>query len=356
MDLSNFGEVVKVPYVKNLIYEEIKQVLQINEVNNFIGNHPIGLTRQRISFLLNNDYLVCEKSDGIRVMLLFYKKTLFLYDRTCNFYKTDYILTSDKTFLIDGELYDENESFIFAIFDLLIYESNSVLSSDLLHRLGKAKQFCNKIIPRSLLKKNGSKLESMKIKCKDMLKSYGMKSILDFIPQLKHKNDGLIFTPVNDPYFLFQRSKILKWKPPSLNTADLYIKKTRTPHVYELACDIEDFQVKLYGRRTTNREKFHIGFFYAPDEINYSDKIGEFGWDEDLEVFDLVDGTFSRGGWLFHRFRHDKTLSNNIKIVLDLFDSNKDVITSEILTEMSDQIRKNYKERECNKEAKKLKK
>lgn len=53
-----------------------------------------------------------------------------------------------------------------------------------------------------------------------MERSYGLGVVLSSIPHLKHENDGLVFTPVQVPYKPGTCSKLLKWKPPELNTVD----------------------------------------------------------------------------------------------------------------------------------------
>ena len=59
----------------------------------------------------------------------------------------------------------------------------------------------------------------------------GADIIMNEINNKIYKNDGLIFTPMNEPYPKFKKwDKLLKWKPSELNTIDFYsIKKDNPP-------------------------------------------------------------------------------------------------------------------------------
>ena len=45
----------------------------------------------------------------------------------------------------------------------------------------------------------------------------------EVVKSLTHESDGLIFTPVHDPYILGPCLKLLKWKPLEFNSADFKI-------------------------------------------------------------------------------------------------------------------------------------
>ena len=79
------------------------------------------------------------------------------------------------------------------------------------------------------LLKSFSKSKYYSINCKDYY--FGnvfsaSKKILDSVNEKTYKNDGLIFTPVNEPYPKTKKwSSLLKWKPAELNTIDFFAVK-----------------------------------------------------------------------------------------------------------------------------------
>jgi len=53
--------------------------------NTFPGMQPISLTRAVLKSL-SNEFMVCEKTDGVRFLLLAWKFTIYLVDRRFAFY------------------------------------------------------------------------------------------------------------------------------------------------------------------------------------------------------------------------------------------------------------------------------
>lgn len=319
-----------------------------DEIKEFIGSHPVTLSQETIEFLLNEDYLVCEKTDGIRLMLFVFEGLIYLYDRKNRFYQTDLIFNVPYIFLFDGEMYLEkgkDDKYIFAMFDCLIYDSKSRISTDLNKRLWYCFQF-EKIVQRGFVKrKNDSTLGNFYIIGKPMYKSYSFPQILDSISKLSHENDGLIFTPVNESYMLCERSKIFKWKPPHLNTIDFLIKKTASPGLFSLFCSVAGQQIDIMEKMRFHDTIIFFDVYFTGESADLDGKIGEFTFDFEKEVVDIDDLTLKTGGWCLHRIRSDKNTPNNIKIVLDTLDSLKESVKEEDLKAHQEQMMKNYKER-----------
>lgn len=302
------------------IYKRINDLLKIENplhAYKFIGNHPVSLTNDNIILLLKYDYMVCEKSDGVRMLCITVDKRMYLYDRKNELY--DVGDTESGNCILDGELfYDDKNILHYGIFDCLIFNDEIVCDRNLLKRLYYCEQFV----------KNVNTLIDFYVK--SMYKSYGFIEIYNQIKNLNHKNDGMIFTPVNDKYILYKRGTHLKWKPPSINTIDFRLVKVRS-NLYELRCTYK------------NNE---IVFDYYEDESDIDNKIGEFVYDKDKIVNDVENDIPKIGGWVLYKIRDDKNTPNHYRVVNNILDSLDDNLNIEELSRYYKPMRNNYKLRE----------
>lgn len=344
MFATDFGKELPEINSKQLL-KAMKYALEIkNDMNEFIGSHPVTFSKESIQHLLQEDYLVCEKSDGIRLMLFIYEGIVYFYDRKNKFYQTDLIFKAQFQFLFDGEMYLEDKTYIFAIFDTLLFDSKPRLQASLNKRLWYGFEF-EKIVQKGFIKrKNDSEFKMFHIIGKIMFKSYAFLDILNGIPLLKHENDGLIFTPVNEPYLIASRTKIFKWKPAHLNTIDFLIKKTSSPHIFGLYCAISSDQ--MGSRRSSSNSELLFDYYFTEDtSIDLDGKIGEFCYKEDQETYEFDDLAIKKGAWFLHRIRDDKNVGNNIKIVLDIVDSFRQHVDDIYLLQYQEEIKANFKKR-----------
>lgn len=313
--------------------------------DSFIGSHPISLTRAGLGTLLAEDYLVCEKSDGIRIMLIVYNMDVYLYDRNCVLFHSKYRLNVKESYFLDGEMYREEETFVFAAFDCLIFADESCTKRNLNRRLQRTFEFARKIVPSCIMQNTKMQAKSFKIIAKEMMKSYGFYQILNGIPSLRHENDGLIFTPVKDPYLLMQRTRMFKWKPPHLNTVDFYAVKLQNLAEWKLYVSVDERQF------SGNRSMYSSGLLHFANyyddlrTLGEDDFIGEFIYDTSKEVVDMSDFTVSLGGWSLHKVRTDKKEPNNIKTALNVLESVAEGIDEAELRRHWRDMTINYKER-----------
>lgn len=351
METAQFGERVD-RQTERRLFQRIEEILEIECGPDFIGSHPVSLCGGNMQNLLDSDYLVCEKSDGIRAMLFVCDKILYLYDRKNVFYRTRYALSVDEAYLLDGEIYREEGDFVFAIFDTLISKGTSQIRENLVARLDRAFAFTRGLEKsRGMLQiRSDPAHHKFRIVTKQMTKSYGFYQILDTIPSLHHENDGLIFTPVDDKYAVSARSRTLKWKPPHLNTVDFSIKRSIHPQTYDLLGVVMDNQLARGrfrgGERDSASSLRKFGTFYtAEDGEDLDGKIGEFRFDPKKEVLDHSDYSIVRGGWSLYKIRTDKTTPNNIKVIFGVLESIRENISEPILRSHWKAIAESYKKR-----------
>ncbi|KAI5169101.1 mRNA guanylyltransferase [Pancytospora epiphaga] len=351
METEQFGTKLNKEQCTSL-YQAITSILKTRKNGSeFIGSHPVSLTMSNVHLLLGCDYFVCEKTDGIRIMLLIYEKILYFYDRKNNFYRTRYAAATNDIFLFDGELYNEDKHHIFSIFDSLIIKCVDVTGLNLLDRLKGALSFTYWLAKseENLLISNIPSLLRFSIITKKMAKSHGFREVLEAIPSLDHMNDGLIFTPVNEKYTIGARSNTLKWKPPELNTIDFLIKKTEYDDIFDLFCSVALNQRPICRKRSKHdnsaQDKDNIKFasFYFPDAPgNLDNKIGEFIYDKTMKMLDPTDYGVVTGGWSLYKIRTDKNSPNNIKVIIGLIESIRDNISEKDLRDYHRKIYENY--------------
>lgn len=352
METSCFGRKIDAKD-SAILFSKIEESLKLKGgVSDFIGSHPISLSKNNISLLLNEDYLVCEKSDGIRAILLLCNNVLFFYDRKNIFYRTRYVMKWDGICMFDGEIYKEGNIYAFAIFDTLIYNNIDKTKFGLLERLDCAMKFTSHIAKTEglLQVSNDNEFYKFKMITKQMSKSYGFYQILDSIPNLGHENDGLIFTPLKDKYILSSRSRTLKWKPPQLNTVDFIIKKSPIfPYLYDLYVAVVGFQVRNPRNKITreNHQLRKFSTFFTQDESLVLDgKVGEFSYDPNIFTIDGLDYSVTKGGWSLYKIRTDKYSPNNMKVALGVLDSIKENIVESELRGYWKEMANNYKSRQ----------
>lgn len=162
-----------------------------------------------------------------------------------------------------------------------------------------------------------------------MWKPYGIAEILENeIPKLRHENDGLIFTPVADPYKAGTCERLLKWKPSELNTVDfkLVIDRTKPPE-------------SQYGLYVASRNDHRFFDWHKPDPIL-----------DDLDGL-IIECRYTKSdngeaSWQYVRVRADKIMANNERVVDKIIASIKDNVTSKELIARIPAIHKAFKARE----------
>lgn len=177
----------------------------------FPGPQPISIERKHFGTLKNNDYVVCEKTDGVRHALVSIDNATALLNRKLEVKYLDIHLPSGT--VLDGELIDGN---IFLVYDGMAVKGENIMGLNLLERLEKVGMF---------IKKNKIKSKIYKIKFKNFFMKDEIQELTQtYIPSLKYKTDGLIFTPIHEKFKLGTHETMFKWKPRDMNTIDFQLK------------------------------------------------------------------------------------------------------------------------------------
>ena len=188
--------------------------------NIFPGSQPISIEYRHFKMLSDTPYVVCEKTDGVRFMMLafmfenkkhcvFLNRALEMFSCPLNFRKSVY----DGT-IVEGEMYEDT----FMIYDILIACGDVVGNRDFLSRLE-----CIEGVKKMLI---SLKYDPIKLKIKTFHLMSDYKQFKDvYLPSVTQDVDGLIFTPIRDTVKTGTHETMFKWKPRDKNTIDFQIKR-----------------------------------------------------------------------------------------------------------------------------------
>jgi hypothetical protein len=186
----------------------------------FPGPQPISIERKHFPALKNGTYVICEKSDGVRHSLICTmvegKKVCALINRTLSVtpVNLNFPNSACKGTILDGELVNGNE---FLVYDGMSVSGENIMDLNLIERLDKIGNFIKGIMK--------TKKDLLKIKLKKVFVSSDIEELVhEYIPKLKYKTDGLVFTPIFEKVKLGTHETMFKWKPRDMNTIDFQVK------------------------------------------------------------------------------------------------------------------------------------
>ena len=201
--------------------------------------NPVTLSRPSLKVIQSQPYVVSEKSDGMRYLLMMgrYSSTSNMYtvmiDRSMKMYQIE-IFAPKEVFegtLFDGELvYNENEkSLVFLAFDVVRYCGKSTITMNYVDRY----KIINGAFPNPIdvTSKHSTQEQVHKIAvatnrivcipssiCRVLAYSKMCVQVKNFesmyrtINTLGHKSDGFIFTPIYSSVRKYTHRYMYKWK------------------------------------------------------------------------------------------------------------------------------------------------
>ncbi|KZV84266.1 mRNA capping enzyme [Exidia glandulosa HHB12029] len=352
------------PQMAHQLRDYTARLCQMNH-DRFPGAQPVSFVKSDIARLQKKDYWVCEKSDGVRVLMLVVKcedntHEVFLFDRhnayrkVSGFYFPHYEdpgralgnSVFDGELLIDVDPKTGKETTRLLVFDCLVCDDQNLMSKPLLSRYGRLQNWLLKPFSR-MLKQMPHLAKDMpfELGVKKMELSYGIPLVLkEYIPRLHHGSDGLIFTCVETGYVPGTDTTLLKWKPPSENSIDFKLE-VRFPPDQNGSRDADSRAVPLCVLLVwcggSVYEYFDV-LELDEDEwaaikasnTQYDDRIVEVHWDSE------------RQRWKFMRFRNDKPNGNHRDTVDSIINSIIDGVKEDELIAAAPTIREAWKARE----------
>lgn len=242
------------------------------KMERFPGPQPISIERRHFPILRSKEYVVCEKTDGVRHLLVSCthegKRSVFFMNRALE--RTDVKIALPSDTVLDGELLGSE----YYVYDAIQIKGEDVAELTLPERLDKARKIC-----QGILKTPGAP----KLKVKTMIPLKDIDQI-----QLGEHTDGLIFTPVKDPVRTGTHETMFKWKPKQLNTIDFKV------------------QIEGYASRTPI-----YGLFLQGGECVCPLISSNAGGDPKQYLGKIVECEYTSSGWRVLKVRTDKTHANN---------------------------------------------
>lgn len=360
--------------------QEVARLLHRDSWRQFPGAQPVSFAAQHLDELKKQDYFVCEKTDGLRVLLYMTEdnpgtsdryQVTYLVDRRNDYYyvqgmrfphhenNPDFSKYHIDT-ILDGELVEDKlpngETVIkYLAFDCLMCDGKDMRSRPLDKRLAYLKEYILKPYT-ALYTRNRDEPRPFIVEDKLNQLSYHLPAMFhEIIPRVKqfHGNDGLIFTCRSTPYQSGTDPKILKWKPPHDNTVDFLMHiewaSTRPDPNDPDQSDQADYaslpaKIGLFTYHGRNQDYSYVAdLFLTPQEWEDLKQRGDPLQDSIVECWLEDNGGQKR--WRFYRMREDKDDANHVSVFESLIQSIEDHITEQDLLSHTDAIRNAWKVR-----------
>lgn len=372
----------------------------------FPGAQPVSFQHSDVEEkLLSHDYYVCEKTDGLRVLMFIVinpvtgEQGCFMIDRENNYYlvngfrfprfpqkkKEELLETLQDGTLLDGELVIQTnpvtklQELRYLMFDCLAINGRCLVQSPTSSRLAHlGKEFFKPYFDLRAAYPNRCTTFPFKISMKHMDFSYQLVKVAKSLEKLPHLSDGLIFTPVKAPYTAGGKdSLLLKWKPEQENTVDFKLILD-IPMVEDLSLPKDDRNRWYYNYDA--KPVFSLYVWQGGADVN--SRLKHFDQPFDRKEFEILERTYRKfaelsvsdeewqdlknleqplngrivecaknqetGAWVMLRFRDDKLNGNHTSVVQKVLESINDSVSLEDLEEIVSEVKRRWDERRAN--------
>jgi mRNA (guanine-N7-)-methyltransferase len=264
-------------------------------------NKPINFTKLDIKKVKEN-YSITEKADGTHFIIAIFFNNFYYFDQN-DIYHININDTKLDLMMIETEYLEKLDTFFG--FDTFYFKGKNIMKNNLQERYKKLLDIIQNInIDKKITNKKlyfYNKDFGPELEVKDIFQM-GKKI---YESKFDYHIDGLIFTPMNVPYFDFKH-KIYKWKPKEEMTIDFFVKVKDND--VQLFCQNDIKIIKNLNSNTKNTFKNILFTKNTVPSLFVSIPKEQFK-NEELEKMDgkVIEMSYIDGIWKFYRIREDKT-------------------------------------------------
>lgn len=212
--------------LKRVLFDEIKTRWNNYTYDSFPGPQPVSIERCHLSVLRNEEYRVCEKSDGQRFLFVCTrydnKPYCFVIDRKKDIFLLCFEIVTeafDGT-ILDGEIILNKHT---NKHEFLVYDSTMVRGKSTTH-MTHSKRMREALEVVQFIKPSGKK-SSFTVRLKTFYPIERFETFVkDIVPHLSYEIDGFVFTPNKDPVISGTHYRMFKWKERHKNTVDFLVE------------------------------------------------------------------------------------------------------------------------------------
>ena len=240
----------------------------------FPGPQPVSIESRHFPLLKKQPYFLCEKTDGVRHLLVSIADGVFLINRALVQTPVRGVRIPKET-LLDGDLVEsKNGKFIFVIHDAVRVKGEDIRLGPLDARLDKARG-----LVKGIIKTAGAPFE---IRVKTMIR---LEQAREFpsLESFDYETDGVVLTPVKEPIRTGTHETMFKWKPRDRITIDFELRMGNELYIQERGKPIRMAEMHLGNKRP------------------------------DLATGAIVECGYGDLGWFVEKVRTDKAHPNNLR-------------------------------------------
>lgn len=229
------------PELQRVIRERVLDMFRLpRDMEYFCGALPVSLMRKDLDMLRTMEYLVAEKSDGLRHLLLLFRHNeqsfAVFIDRGNRAFTTAYQfskhLREGLGTLLDGELVWERSGFRFYVHDIVCVCGRTEVSYE---KYVDRMYHVRELLRWHIFPPVDHRLNTITFLPKQVYPLRELPHVVDnVIPHLRHRCDGLILTCNTLPHQGKKNTLLFKYKLPKDHTLDLQLGDQVGPHAYEL--------------------------------------------------------------------------------------------------------------------------